>query len=132
MTMRTSQKVSRKLDEDRLAREVSPLHLTPRPNAATSLLLADIILRGASSQFRKKLERRIPSAGSPNEEHQQGPLDGQTLLKSLALYGASKLANRPPWGLGLVAGGLGLKTLYDRGKARRRRLSAQTDAQEDA
>lgn len=93
----------------------------PSPNPATNLLIADIVVRGASSLFRKNVEKRVAVASFDDEDRAQEVLDGRTIITSLALYGASKLATRSPVGLGIVAGGLVLKTLYDRGRTRRSR-----------
>ncbi|MEO0590414.1 MAG: hypothetical protein AAFZ11_07615 [Pseudomonadota bacterium] len=126
--------VAKKLDEDRAVHEAQSAHLMPSPEAATNLLLADIILRSASSLFRRNVERKVARASAKTEAEAEAPelIDGKTLVKTLALYGASKLATRSPLGLGVVAGSLALKTLYDRGKARRRRLAQDGNAQEAA
>ncbi len=81
------------------------------------MLIADIVLRGASSLFRKNVESRVAEVNYGPEQAQE-TLDGRTILTTLALYGASKIATRSVPGLALVAGGLVLKTLYDRGKTR--------------
>ncbi len=95
--------------------EVTPTG--PSTNPGTNLLIADIVLRGASSLFRKNVESRVAEANYGPEQAQE-TLDGRTILTTLALYGASKIATRSVPGLALVAGGLVLKTLYDRGKSR--------------
>ena len=95
--------------------------LLPSPDPATNLLIADIVLRGASTLFRKSVEKRVARKASQTEEDAQSLLDGRGVIRTLGLYGASKLATRSPLGLGLVAGGLVAKTLYDRGKARQQR-----------
>jgi hypothetical protein len=95
--------------------EVTPIG--PSTNPATNLLIADIVLRGASSLFRKNVESRVAEANYGPEQARE-TLDGRTILTTLALYGASKVATRSVPGLALVAGGLVLKTLYDRGKTR--------------
>lgn len=99
--------------------------LMPSPDATTNLLIADIIVRSASSLFRKSVERRVAKASTVDDEDANALVDGSTLIKSLALYGASKVATRSPLGLGLIAGGLALKTLYDRGKASQRRQAIE-------
>jgi len=86
----------------------------PSTNPATNLLIADIVLRGASTLFRKNVEKGMAKA-SENEEEAREILNGRTILSTLALYGASKLATRSVPGLAVVAGGLLVKTLYDRG-----------------
>ena len=102
-------------DKAHRGRRKGPL---PSPNPATNLLIADIVLRGASSLFRKNVEKRVAQKSAETEEDAQDLLDGRTLLTTLALYGVSKIATKSPVGLGLVATGLIAKTLYDRGKAR--------------
>ncbi|MEM6584236.1 MAG: hypothetical protein AAF692_00610 [Pseudomonadota bacterium] len=114
-------RVSRELDAEAAKDKIDPPRLLPSPEATTNLLIADIVVRGASRLFRDSVERRVAKASAQDEGEAEALLDGKTLIKSLAIYGASKLATRSPVGLGLVAGGLAVKTLYDRGKARQRR-----------
>lgn len=89
----------------------------PSSNPATNLLIADIIVRSASSLFRKNVQQRVAKAASGDQTPAQEPLDGRGIITSLGLYGASKLANRSVPGLAIVTGGLIAKALYDRGKA---------------
>ncbi len=88
----------------------------PSPNPNTNLLIADIVLRGAGRVLRETLEERMLIANY-NPDKAREAMDGRTVLTSLAVYGASKLASKSTPGLALVAGGLVLKTLYDRGRA---------------
>lgn len=118
--------VTRKLEEEVSAHDADTAYLLPSPDAATNLLIADIIVRGASRLFRESVKKRVADASPENREGAQDLLDGKAVIKSLALYSASKLATKSPVGLGLVAGGLALKTLYDRGKAVQKRR-AQRD-----
>lgn len=99
----------------------------PSPNPATNILIADIVVRGAATLFRKNVEKRVARASYGDDDKAQSLLDGRTIITSLGLYGASKLATRSPFGLGVVAGGLVLKTLYDRGKAMQKRKRRQRD-----
>ncbi|NQX94691.1 MAG: hypothetical protein HRT64_07215, partial [Erythrobacter sp.] len=101
--------------------KADPPRILPSPEVTTNLLIADIILRSASRLFRRNVERRVAKASVADEQKAEELVDGKTLIKSLGLYGASKLATRSPLGLGLVTGGLAVKTLYDRGKARQKR-----------
>lgn len=121
-------RVTRKLAEESAHYQAEPASLRPpallpSPNPATNLLIADIIVRGASTLFRKRVEKQVAKVSVEDETAAQDLLDGKTLITSLGLYGASKLATRSPIGLGVVAGGLLVKTLYDRGKARQQRLA---------
>ena len=125
-------RVTRALDKDSEAYKAEAPFLPPSPDTATNLLIADIVLRGASRLFRESVQRRIARASVADEEEAEKLIGGKTLLKSLALYGASKLATQSKAGLGVVAGGLALKTLYDRGKAREKRKGHKDDRQEDA
>jgi len=121
-------RVTRALDEQSAAHKNDPARLLPSPEATTNLLVTDIILRSASRLFREGVERRVATASAADEDEAEELLDGKTLIRSLALYGASRLATKSPVGLGLVAGGLAVKSLYDRGKARQQReaLEAQS------
>lgn len=120
-TSKHKDRVTRELDAQVAKDRAEKPTLLPSPEATTNLLIADIVVRGASNLFRQNVERRVAKASAQDEHDAEALLDGKTLIKSLAIYGASKLATRSPVGLGVVAGGLALKTLYDRGKARQKR-----------
>lgn len=94
----------------------------PSDNPVTNLLIADIVLRGASSLLRRNVEKSVAKASTQTREEAHEVLDGRTLITTLGLYGASKLATRSLPGLALVTGGLVLKTLYDRGKTVQRKV----------
>lgn len=110
-------------DAKKARREARAGALLPSPNPLTNLLIADIVLRGASTLFRKSVEKRVAKADMDDAAKAEALVDGRSLVTTLGLYTASKLATRSPAGLGLVTGGLVLKTLYDRGKARQQRLA---------
>lgn len=98
------------------------------PNPATNLIIAEIVVRGIATIMRRKVEERVAKATYETEDRAREVLDGRTALTSLALYGAARLASRSTTGLGIVAGGLIAKSLYDRGKLvqqrrRRKRLA---------
>ena len=93
----------------------------PQPSAATNLLLADIVVQEVSRRLRKRARRKALATQALDGEHHQDTLDSKTVIRSLGLYGASRLAHKSTFGLGLVATGLVLKTLYDRGTARQQR-----------
>lgn len=103
------------------ASQAEPEISAPSPNPSTNLLIADIVLRGASTLFRRDVERRIATASTGDDDAARKMVDGRTILTTLALHGASKLATRSVPGLLLVSGGLIAKTLYDRGKVRQQR-----------
>lgn len=116
-------RVTRELGSQVTTDKVDPPSLLPSPKATINLLIADIVVRGAARLFRDSVERRVATASAADGGEAEELLDGRTLIKSLAIYGASKLATKSPVGLGLVAGSLALKTLCDRGRARQRRKS---------
>ena len=92
-----------------------------RSSAATNLLLADIVVQEVSRRLRKRARHKASATQALDAEHNQDTLDSKTVIRSLGLYGASRLAHKSTFGLGLVATGLVLKTLYDRGTARQKR-----------
>lgn len=94
----------------------------PSDNPVTNLLIADIVLRGVSTLLRKNVEKEVVKASTQSQEQAEDVLDGRTLITTLGLYGASKLATRSLPGLAVVTGALVLKTLYDRGKTAQRRV----------
>ena len=112
---------TRTLAKGEVEEETRTSLLIPSPNPATNLLIADVVVMGVSRLFRRSIERRVAKASYRDSDEAQKLVDGKTLITTLGLYGASKLATRSPIGLGVVAGGLVAKTLYDRGKARQRR-----------
>ncbi len=94
----------------------------PSPDPATNLVIADIVLRGAGSMLRRRLEKGMLT-GQLDGEKARFLVENRGMVSTLTLWGASKLATRSPAGLAIVIGGLAAKVLYDRGKrieARRR------------
>lgn len=84
---------------------------------STNRLIADVLVDGVGKLARQVLQQR--SAIAPyNPDAPRDYSDGRAALSAIAVYGASKLAARGSAGLALVAGGLILKTLYERGKAK--------------
>lgn len=111
-------RVTKALSDQDAEYDTDPGIPLPSTNPATNLIIADIVMRGASTLFRKNVKQKVAEVSFEDEESAAEALDGRALLTSLALYGASKLATKSPVGLGIVVGGLALKTLYDRGKSR--------------
>lgn len=106
----------------------------PGTSVGTNLMVADILVRGASRLLRGDIKRRIDRNSEPQEDGESDKLNGRAILTTLGLYGASKLANRSPRGLAIVTGGLLAKSLYDRGKSRqlrKRREARDAIAAED-
>jgi len=96
----------------------------PSPDAATNLVIADIVLRAAGGLLRDRLEKGLISRHHDNDPKARRMVDKRGLASSALLYGASRLARRSPLGLVVVAGGLAAKVFYDRGK----RLEAERKA----
>ncbi len=87
----------------------------PSHVAGTNLVIADIVLRAAGGMLRNRMERGM-LVKSYDKAKADRLVDGRSVVTSLALWGASRLATRSPVGLAVVAGGLAAKVLYDRGK----------------
>jgi hypothetical protein len=87
----------------------------PSPDPVTNMVIADIVLRGAGSLLRQRLEKGLLT-GQLDGERAKRLVDNRGMVSTLALWGASRLATRSPVGLAVVAGGLAAKVLYDRGK----------------
>lgn len=92
----------------------------PSPDINTNLMIADIVVRGTGLFLRRKLKNRMLLEEYDPDEVAQFK-DGKGILRTVGLYGASRLASGSMPGLAAVAGGLAVKSLYDRGKARLRR-----------
>lgn len=105
----------------------------PSPDPVTNLVIADIVLRGAGSLLRRKLEKGLLT-GQLDGDKAHRLVEGRGMASTLALWGASRLATRSPAGLAVVAGGLAAKVLYDRGKRieakRRAKRAAKADTGE--
>lgn len=85
------------------------------PDAGTSLVIADIVLRAAGGMLRNRMEKGL-LANRFGVDNADRLVDGRSLVTTAMLYGASRLARRSPLGLAVVAGGLAAKVFYDRGK----------------
>ncbi len=123
MARKRPDRVKRRILKDGAADNASRPSLLPSPDASTNLIITDIIVRSASTFFRKGLEKRVAKASAVEDQDAEHLIDSRGLVKSLTLYGMSRIATRSPLGLGVVAGGLVAKTLYDRGKARQKRIA---------
>lgn len=105
----------------------------PSPDPVTNLVIADIVLRGAGSLLRQRLEKGLLT-GQLESDKAKRLVESRGMVSTLALWGASRLATRSPAGLAVVAGGLAAKVLYDRGKRieakRRAKRAAKADTNE--
>lgn len=92
----------------------------PSTNSATNLAIAEVLMRGVGRLMRRSMREEMLSK-THDRETARKLATSRTLLSGLAIYGASRLATRSVPGALVVAGGLALKTLYDRGGARQKR-----------
>jgi hypothetical protein len=100
--------------------------LPPAPGSgkAVNLAIAEIVLRGVADRMRGRVETDVSEAEAAKKATgSRDAVDGRSLITSVGLYGAARLAKKSRAGLGLVAGGLVAKSLYERGKAVRERRS---------
>lgn len=88
----------------------------PSTDPATNFVITDIVLRAAGDFAREAIERTTLTQTYDRETAEQ-IVSSQSIAKTIALYGITRIATRSPVGLAVVAGGLVLKALYDRGKA---------------
>lgn len=94
----------------------------PAAGAAVNLAIAELVLRAISNRMRVQIDTEIFEADlEKRKSGERDAVDGRSLITSVGLYGASRLARKSRAGLGLVAGGLLAKSLYERGKAVRER-----------
>jgi hypothetical protein len=88
----------------------------PSTDPATNFLIADIVLRAAGDLVRELIEKKT-LAQTYDRAKAEELVSRQSIAKTVAIYGISRIATRSPAGLAVVAGGLVLKALYDRGRA---------------
>ncbi|MEP0392738.1 MAG: hypothetical protein ABJ205_11160 [Erythrobacter sp.] len=98
--------------------KTSKLPPAPSTGTAVNLAIAEIVLRGVADRMRGRVNADISKVDARKRESgERDAVDGRSLLTSVGLYGAASLAKKSRAGLGLVAGGLLAKSLYERGKA---------------
>ena len=88
----------------------------PSTDPATNFLIADIVLRAAGDLVREAVEKKTLTQTYDRAKAEE-LVSSQSIAKTIALYGISRIATRSPAGLALVAGALVVKALYDRGKS---------------
>jgi hypothetical protein len=88
----------------------------PSTDPATNFLIADIVLRAAGDLVRELVEKKT-LAQTYDRAKAEELVSRQSIAKTVAIYGISRIATRSPAGLAVVAGGLVLKALYDRGRS---------------
>ena len=90
----------------------------PSPNAATNLLIHDLVLRSVGRIARQTVEKGLLQRRY-GRNFAKDAVENRSMLHALAAYGATKVATRSLPGAALVGGGLLAKTLWDRARGRR-------------
>ncbi|MDE1467700.1 hypothetical protein [Aurantiacibacter sp. D1-12] len=90
----------------------------PSPNAATNLMINDIILRSVGRISRMTVEKAILGK-QYGKELAQDAVDNRSTMSTLAAFAITKVATRSLPGAALVTTGLIAKTLFDRSQRRR-------------
>ena len=111
--------------------EKAPIIPGPSSNSATNLAIAEVLMGGVSRLMRQSMRQEMLSKTHDRETARE-MATSRSLLSGLAIYGASRLATRSVPGALLVAGGLALKTLYDRGGERQKREREKKRQQADS
>ena len=91
----------------------------PSLNPATNLLVHDIALRAGGRLLRHTLEKGLVR-GRYGGKSAKAMIENRSMVQALASYAVARLATRSIPGAVIVGGGLLAKTLYDRGRGRRR------------
>lgn len=91
----------------------------PSTNAATNLIISDIIVRAAARLARNSMHKGV-LRGRYGADKAKAIVENRSVLSTLALYGASKIATRSVPGALVVSTGLIAKTLFDRSQSRRK------------
>ena len=105
----------------------------PSNNAATNLIIHDILMRSAGRLSRHTVEKLVLGRRF-GAQFAKDAVENRSILHSLAAYGVTKLATRSVPGAAIVGGGLLAKVLFDRSQSRRKarrqgrkQLRAQAD-----
>ncbi len=88
-------------------------------NPATNLLMADVMMRAGSYVLRSFVERSMLK-GRYDKKTARDIVKNQPASQKLASYAIAKIATKSLPGAALVTGGILARTLYQRGKARRK------------
>jgi hypothetical protein len=110
LTRRGKRRVRRAVNKAKAGAQKVP---GPSSNPATNLLIADVVMNGASILFRQGMERAALSLRFDREKAKQ-VVQGRSLTESALSYLAARQATRSVPGFLLVTGGLLAKTLVDR------------------
>lgn len=117
---------------DKLKAKAKPPEIRgPSPNSATNLIIADVALRGGAAIARRAMEQAVlGKAYTPRKA--KAILDGRSFGESIAHGLLARVALNSVPGAIAVVGGLAIKTLYDRSRARKARASGERQLAEMA
>ena len=90
----------------------------PSTNPATNLIVSDLILRSIGRLARHSVEKGLLGRRYGKDVAKLA-VENRSLIETLAVFGATRLATRSVPGAALVAGSLLAKTLYDRRRSRK-------------
>ncbi|TCD06254.1 hypothetical protein EYB45_00465 [Erythrobacteraceae bacterium CFH 75059] len=113
-----------------LARSDGPGTLGLSPNPATNMFMADIAMRGISQLMRNTVHKSVLQ-NRYDDTQAKRIVEKKSILRTLALAGASRVATRSVPGAALVGGTLLAKALYERSQARRKgKAKAQREGED--
>lgn len=91
----------------------------PSPNPATNLIIHDVALRAGGRLLRLALEKGL-LRNRYGGKNAKAMVENRSMVQALASYAVARAVTSSVPGAILVGGGLLAKTLFDRGKGRRR------------
>jgi hypothetical protein len=95
----------------------------PSPNPATNLIIHDVALRAGGRLMRHTLEKGL-LRNRYGGRSAKDMIENRSLVHALASYAVARIATTSIPGAVIVGGGLVAKTLFDRGRSRRKNLRA--------
>ena len=90
----------------------------PSTNAATNLIINDILLRSVGRLSRQTVEKLLLGR-QYGKQFAKDAVENRSLVHTLAAYGVTKVATKSIPGAAAVTGALLLKVLFDRSQSRR-------------
>lgn len=96
----------------------------PSPDAATNLILADVLIRAGGTILRRAVERRLLK-GRFGKDAAKDIIQNRKARQTLTAAAAAQLATRSVPGAAIVGTGLGLKLLLDLSNRRRARIKGE-------
>ena len=91
----------------------------PSTNAATNMIINDILLRSVGRLSRQTVEKLLLGR-QYGQQFAKDAVENRSLVHTLAAYGVTKFATKSVPGAAAVTGALLLKVLFDRSQGRRK------------